>query len=70
MLNTAYEDSGLKKGAIPLQQYLKAGYIIRKDRWYNHQQLSNQYVFNLGVMDSPYKSIKICVNNLFNVLCI
>lgn len=27
----------------------KAGYIIRKDRWYNHQQLTNQYVFNLGV---------------------
>lgn len=24
-----------------------AGYIIRKDRWYNHQQLTNQYVFNL-----------------------
>lgn len=32
----------------------KAGYIIRKDRWYNHQQLSNQYVFNLGVTeDAP-----------------
>ena len=29
----------------------KAGYIIRKDRWYNHQQLSNQYVFNLGVTE-------------------
>ncbi len=32
----------------------KAGYIIRKDRWYNHQQLSNQYVFNLDVTeDAP-----------------
>lgn len=32
----------------------KAGYIIRKDRWYNHQQLTNQYVFNLGVTeDAP-----------------
>lgn len=29
----------------------KAGYIIRKDRWYNHQQLTNQYVFNLGVTE-------------------
>lgn len=29
----------------------KAGYIIRKDRWYNHQQLSNQYVFNFGVKE-------------------
>ncbi len=29
----------------------KAGYIIRKDRWYNHQQLSNQYVFNLGITE-------------------
>lgn len=28
-----------------------AGYIIRKDRWYNHQQLTNQYVFNLGIKD-------------------
>lgn len=28
-----------------------AGYIIRKERWYNHQQLTNQYVFNLGVTD-------------------
>ena len=27
----------------------RTGYIIRKDRWYNHQQLTNQYVFNLGV---------------------
>lgn len=32
----------------------KTGYIIRKDRWYNHQQLTNQYVFNLGVTeDAP-----------------
>lgn len=32
----------------------KAGYIIRKDRWYNHQQLTNQYVFNLGeTEDAP-----------------
>lgn len=29
----------------------KAGYIIRKDRWYNHQQLTNQYVFNLGITE-------------------
>lgn len=29
----------------------RTGYIIRKDRWYNHQQLTNQYVFNLGVME-------------------
>lgn len=29
----------------------RAGYIIRKDRYYNHQQLSNQYIFNLGVLD-------------------
>lgn len=29
----------------------KAGYIIRKDRWYNHQQLTNQYVFNLGIAE-------------------
>lgn len=28
-----------------------AGYIIRKDRWYNHQQLSNQYIFNFGIVD-------------------
>lgn len=26
-----------------------AGYIIRKDRWYNHQQLSNCYEFNFGI---------------------
>lgn len=32
----------------------KAGYIIRKDRWYNHQQLSNQYIFNFGItQDTP-----------------
>lgn len=28
-----------------------AGYIIRKDRYYNHQQLSNQYIFNFGVIE-------------------
>ena len=28
-----------------------SGYIIRKTRYYNHQQLSNQYIFNLGVKD-------------------
>ena len=28
-----------------------AGYIIRKDRWYNHQQLSNSYEFNFGIKD-------------------
>ncbi len=34
----------------------KAGYIIRKDRWYNHQQLSNQYIFNFGITeDKPGK---------------
>ena len=27
----------------------KAGYVIRKDRWYDHQQLSNRYIFNLGI---------------------
>lgn len=29
----------------------RAGYIIRKNRYYNHQQLSNQYIFNLGIID-------------------
>ncbi len=29
----------------------KAGYIIRIDRWYNHQQLTNQYIFNLDVTE-------------------
>lgn len=29
----------------------KAGYIIRKDRWYNHQQLSNQYCFAVGITE-------------------
>lgn len=29
----------------------KAGYVIRKDRWYNHQQLSNQYSFSLDVVE-------------------
>ncbi|MGN0436968.1 MAG: helix-turn-helix domain-containing protein [Lachnospiraceae bacterium] len=28
-----------------------AGYIIRKDRYYNHQQLSNSYEFNLGIKE-------------------
>ena len=86
LLNAAYKDVNLKKGAIALLQYLvhksnkeqcfpaidtiaaalnvckrtvqynmrkleKAGYIIRKDRWYNHQQLSNQYVFNFGIIE-------------------
>lgn len=86
LLNAAYQDKDLKKGAILLLQYLvhksnkekcfpavesiakglnvckrtvqynmrkleNAGYIIRKDRWYNHQQLTNQYVFNLDVID-------------------
>lgn len=30
----------------------RAGYIIRKDRYYNHQQLSNQYVFNFGIKET------------------
>lgn len=30
----------------------RAGYIIRKDRYYNHQQLSNQYIFNFGIKES------------------
>lgn len=34
------------------------GYIIRKDRWYNHQQLSNQYVFNLGVTEDMQGKMK------------
>lgn len=29
----------------------RAGYIVRKDRWYNHQQLSNQYEFNFGAVE-------------------
>lgn len=29
----------------------KAGYVIRKDRWYDHQQLSNRYIFNLGIIE-------------------
>lgn len=29
----------------------RAGYIIRKDRWYNHQQLSNQYCFAIGITE-------------------
>lgn len=89
LLNVAYKDFNLKKGAVALLQYLvhksnkeqcfpavetiasalgvckrtvqynmrkleKAGYIIRKDRWYNHQQLTNQYVFNLGVTEDVH----------------
>lgn len=52
----------------------KAGYIIRKDRWYNHQQLTNQYVFNLGIVedvpgpcrytDAEKKSIADCFINI------
>ncbi len=35
----------------------KAGYVIRKDRWYNHQQMSNQYIFNFGITeDAPGQS--------------
>lgn len=30
----------------------RAGYIIRKDRYYNHQQLSNQYFFNFGIKET------------------
>ena len=41
----------------------KAGYIIRKDRWYNHQQLSNSYLFNLGVKEEKKISWKKCSNN-------
>ena len=29
----------------------KAGYIIRKDRYYNHLQMTNQYVFNFGITE-------------------
>lgn len=36
----------------------KAGYIIRKDRWYNHQQLTNQYVFNFGIKEDKPGQIK------------
>lgn len=39
----------------------KTGYIIRKDRWYNHQQLSNMYSFNVGVMDE--KEYNVYENN-------
>lgn len=105
LLNAAYKDESVKKGAILLLQYLvhksnkeqcfpavetiaralsvckrtvqynmrkleSAGYIIRKDRWYNHQQLTNQYVFNLGVIedntgyqysDEEYLTIQDCL---------
>lgn len=29
----------------------KYGYIIRKERWYDHHQLSNCYSFNLGIKE-------------------
>lgn len=32
------------------------GYIVRKSRYYNHEQLSNQYVFNFGVTTETAKS--------------
>ncbi len=86
LLQRAYKDVELKKGAVALLQYLvaksnksncfpavdtiaaalgccrrtvqynmrrleKAGYVIRKDRWYNHQQLSNQYTFSFDVVE-------------------
>lgn len=48
------------------------GYIIRKDRWYNHQQLSNQYCFAVGIIDdenlvanSSNECKKLC-NNFFD----
>ena len=34
------------------------GYIIRKARYYNHEQLTNQYVFNFGVTTIKEKSTK------------
>lgn len=34
------------------------GYIVRKSRYYNHEQLSNQYVFNVGVTTETAKSDK------------
>ncbi|MCM1158334.1 MAG: helix-turn-helix domain-containing protein [Bacteroidales bacterium] len=93
LLNAAYKDAELKKGAIALLQYLvhksnkeqcfpavetiakslgvckrtvqynmrkleKAGYITRVDRWYNHQQLSNQYVFNFGITEEKARQIR------------
>lgn len=42
------------------------GYIIRKERWYNHQQLSNSYSFNLGVREE--KKI-IWADGLNNSIC-
>lgn len=35
-----------------------AGYIIRKDRYYNHQQLSNQYIFNFGVVEDGTSGVQ------------
>ncbi len=34
------------------------GYIIRKSRYYNHEQLTNQYIFNFGVTTETAKSDK------------
>lgn len=34
------------------------GYIIRKSRYYNHEQLSNEYVFSFGVTTESVKSDK------------
>ena len=33
----------------------KAGYVIRKERWYHHNQLTNEYMFNLGVTTEQAK---------------
>ena len=46
----------------------RTGYIIRTDRWYNHQQLTNQYVFNLGVMEDVKSSIKYSDNEKGSIL--
>ena len=36
----------------------KAGYIIRKDRYYNHLQMTNQYIFYFGITeDMPREKI-------------
>ena len=107
LLNAAYKDEQLKKGAISLLQYLvhksnkdkcfpavetiakalnvckrtvqynmrkleKTGYIIRIDRWYNHQQLTNQYIFNLDVTEDQPGQIQYTdadkeqISSLFN----
>lgn len=44
-----------------------AGYIIQKERWYNHQQLTNQYVFNPDMTeDRPdnENQAEICEQNI------